>query len=80
MFVGERADRRPDDPAAAAGLGVGPGDDGDDLVPSGIEQGTQGGDRRLGGAGEDELHRPTPGESREDSRGWNIEAESRRPP
>jgi hypothetical protein len=78
VFVGERTDGRPEDPPAAPGLRIGPGDHGNDLVPAGIEQGAQGGNRRVGSAGEDELHRPTPGGSRV-SGGWNIEAESRRP-
>ncbi len=49
-------DRAGDQAPAAAGGGVGPGDDGDDLVPVRGDQGIQGGYGDLGGAGEDEPH------------------------
>ncbi len=55
-LFGAFGDRAGDEPAAAAGRGVGPGDDGRDLVPPGGDQGVQGGYGDLGGACEDELH------------------------
>ena len=49
-------DRAGDQPAAAPGGRVGPGDDGHDLVPVRGDQGVEGGYGDLGGAGEDEPH------------------------
>lgn len=48
--------RAGDELAAAPRRGVRPGDHGDDLVPAGGEQGVEGGNGDLGGAGEDEPH------------------------
>ncbi len=55
-LLGALGDGAGDELATAAGGGVGAGDHRDDLVPVGGEQGVQGGNGDLGGAGEHEAH------------------------